>query len=208
MRRESALEPIYAESLAIPSAVQRRACSTRCAIGDTALYGHAMQQPATQPATESPDHQVRLRPVLDADIPEFFRFQCDAEGARMAAVIPRDAETFFPHWEKVLVNPEIIARAITLNGVLVGQIARFKLDDLDAVGYWIDRPYWGKGIASRGLSLFLDEVKTRPLYARAARHNAASIRVLERCGFALVKYITEPATDRFPECERCLFVLE
>lgn len=150
---------------------------------------------------------VRLRPATAADLPEFFRFQCDPEGARLAAVTPRDARTFFAHWEKVLADPAIIVRAITLDDALVGQIACFRLDGLDAVGYWIDRPCWGRGIATRALSLFLDEVKTRPLYARAARHNAASIRVLERCGFVLTGYQHSPATERFPACERAMFVL-
>jgi RimJ/RimL family protein N-acetyltransferase len=32
---------------------------------------------------------------------------------------------------------------------------------------------------------FLDVVQTRPLYARAAQDNAASIRVLQKCGFMI-----------------------
>ncbi len=51
-------------------------------------------------------------------------------------------------------------------------------------GYWIGREYWGKGIASAALADFLDVVEDRPLHARVAKHNAGSIRVLEKCGFA------------------------
>jgi RimJ/RimL family protein N-acetyltransferase len=53
------------------------------------------------------------------------------------------------------------------------------------VGYWIGREYWGKGIATRALSEFLGHVKVRPLYAHVAKHNIASIRVLEKCGFTI-----------------------
>ena len=43
------------------------------------------------------------------------------------------------------------------------------------VGYWIGREYWGKGVASRALALFLMEVDERPLHAYVATHNAGSL---------------------------------
>jgi RimJ/RimL family protein N-acetyltransferase len=43
----------------------------------------------------------------------------------------------------------------------------------------------GKGIATRALSEFLGQIAARPLYARVAKHNFASIRVLEKCGFTV-----------------------
>jgi RimJ/RimL family protein N-acetyltransferase len=55
------------------------------------------------------------------------------------------------------------------------------------VGYWIGREYWGRGVASRALALFLLEVDERPLHAHVAAHNAGSIRVLEKCGFRIVR---------------------
>ncbi len=62
------------------------------------------------------------------------------------------------------------------------------------VGYWIGREHWGKGIATRALTLLLTEVDTRPLHAHVAQHNAGSIRVLEKCGFRVVgeQTIEEP----------------
>jgi RimJ/RimL family protein N-acetyltransferase len=54
------------------------------------------------------------------------------------------------------------------------------------VTYWVGREDWGRGIATRALQEFLQLEATRPLYARAASDNAASIRVLTRCGFLLV----------------------
>ena len=44
----------------------------------------------------------------------------------------------------------------------------------------------GRGIASRALELLLDLVPARPLYARAASDNAASLRVLEKAGFQVI----------------------
>jgi RimJ/RimL family protein N-acetyltransferase len=40
-------------------------------------------------------------------------------------------------------------------------------------------------IATKALSEFLRLLKTRPLYARVAKDNIASIRVLEKCGFTI-----------------------
>jgi RimJ/RimL family protein N-acetyltransferase len=51
------------------------------------------------------------------------------------------------------------------------------------VTYWIDRAYWGRGIATAALRDLLAEVPERPLHARAAADNAGSRRVLEKCGF-------------------------
>lgn len=53
------------------------------------------------------------------------------------------------------------------------------------VGYWIGKEYWGKGIATQALSDFLGHVETRLLYAHVAKHNIASLRVLQKCGFTV-----------------------
>ena len=41
------------------------------------------------------------------------------------------------------------------------------------------------GLATRALAAFLHLVTERPLHAHVAKHNVASIRVLEKCGFSL-----------------------
>ena len=55
------------------------------------------------------------------------------------------------------------------------------------VGYWVGKEYWGKGIATQALAEFLNQVKTHPLVAHVAKHNVASRRVLEKCGFTFIK---------------------
>jgi RimJ/RimL family protein N-acetyltransferase len=49
-----------------------------------------------------------------------------------------------------------------------------------------DRALWGRGIATEALSAFLRLEQTRPLHAGVATHNAASIRVLQKCGSTLL----------------------
>ena len=54
------------------------------------------------------------------------------------------------------------------------------------VGYWLGKAYWGRGIASSALALFLEDERHRPLLATVAEHNAGSRRALEKVGFQLV----------------------
>ncbi len=126
----------------------------------------------------------------------------------MAVMNPRDEDAFHAHWKKILGDPSVIARAIVADGTLVGSINFFKLEGLDSVGYWIGREHWGRGFATRGLALLLEEVRIRPLHARAARQNGGSIRVLEKCGFVVTGYKVTPATERFPACEEAFLTLQ
>lgn len=150
---------------------------------------------------------IRLRAVETDDLPTLYRYQLDPEANRMAAVNPRNLETFYAHWAKTFNNPHVIARAILSDGVLVGHIACFRADEKDNVGYWVGKQYWGRGIASRALALLLEEVTTRPLYARVASHNVASLRVLTRFGFVVTRYQVSPPDERYLECEEAVLVL-
>lgn len=150
---------------------------------------------------------IELRAVVLGDLPTIYAYQLDPEANRMAVARPRSWEDFRSHWEQSLDDPKIVARVIVADGEVVGHISCFEMDGRENVGYWIDRAHWGKGIASRGLALFLEVVSRRPLHARAARSNAGSIRVLEKCGFVLTGYEWSEETERFPACEEAVFEL-
>ena len=49
----------------------------------------------------------------------------------------------------------------------------------------VDHAFRGRGIATETISAFVLLEQTRPLYAGVAKHNAASIRVLQKCGFVI-----------------------
>jgi RimJ/RimL family protein N-acetyltransferase len=150
---------------------------------------------------------IRLRTVERGDLPEMFLMQRDPESNRMAATIPRSAEAFDAHWADALCDPSVTAKAILLGEALVGFVGCFVRDSRPNVGYWISREYWGKGIASRALQLFLLEVPTRPLYAHVATNNGASLRVLQKCGFVIERVQASPGSDRYAECEEAILVL-
>ena len=86
------------------------------------------------------------------------------------------------HWATILQNPTGVNRAIVANGEVAGNIVCWEQEGERRIGYWIGREYWGQGIASQALSQFLNQIVERPLAAHVAKHNAASIRVLQKCG--------------------------
>jgi RimJ/RimL family protein N-acetyltransferase len=133
--------------------------------------------------------------------------QTDPESNRMAMTIPRTREAFDAHWAKTLANPDNSVMAILVREALVGNIYCFPMDGQYHVGYWIDRKYWGMGIASQALRLLLQEITRRPLVATAATSNGASLRVLQKCGFVIEQVRLSPASERYPECEETVLVL-
>ena len=152
------------------------------------------------------DH-IRLRNVEPDDLPQLSQMQLDPESNRLAMTIPRSAEAFEANWANALRDPSSTTKAILLGDALVGYALCFGRDGQANVGYWVSREHWGKGIASRALELLLLEVPTRPLYAHVATSNAASLRVLHKCGFVVERVQASPASDRYAACEEAVLVL-
>ena len=154
---------------------------------------------------------VALRPVQDGDLDAFFEQMRDPESVRMAAFTPPDPDdrnAFDAHMTRVRSSPGITMRAVTCDGRLAGSIASFPDGGQVEVTYWIDRPAWGKGVATQALALLLDEVPARPLYARAASDNAGSLRVLQKCGFTAVGTEKSFAAGRNEDIEETILRLD
>ena len=129
---------------------------------------------------------VTLRDVTEADLPVFFEFER----------IQRERDGGVPG-----AGPRSVHAA--LDGEHLGQRHRAQTDgtarrrgrgehaELGAVGRYarriLDRArLWGRGVATRALTLFLTEVDTRPLHAHVVNRNIGSVRVLEKCEFRIV----------------------
>lgn len=70
---------------------------------------------------------------------------------------------------------------------LVGMIGMVGDHDPVEIGYWIGRRHWGQGFATSAVELLVQEAQRRGiarLVAEVFPENAASMRVLEKCGFA------------------------
>ncbi|MFD9004031.1 GNAT family N-acetyltransferase [Streptomyces sp. NPDC059582] len=127
---------------------------------------------------------VSLRKVHDSDLPVFFRQMNDPESLRMAAFTPEDPadrDRFDDQWKRIRATS--LVRTVLVDGDVVGSAAVYGEPGEREVTYWVDRAYWGRGIATAALRALLDEVTERPLYARAAADNEGSLRVLRKCGF-------------------------
>lgn len=131
---------------------------------------------------------VQLRDVTGNDLPFLFEQQLDPEANRMAAFTalnPSDREAFMRKWAGILGDEAMMKQTILFDGRVAGHILSFVApwSGEREVTYWLGKEYWGKGIATQALEQFLRRQTARPLHARAAKDNVASIRVLEKCGF-------------------------
>lgn|SRR5512139_2957641 len=127
---------------------------------------------------------VHLRDVIESDLPIFYEQQLDPEATQMAAFPSREREAFMTHWAKIRRDETNVLKTILYHEQVAGNMGSWQQDDEREVGYWLGKEYWGKGIATQALTEFLQHVAQRPLYAHVVKHNIASIRVLEKCGFA------------------------
>lgn len=126
--------------------------------------------------------EVSLGPVTEQDLLTFWANQ---QNNRPDAGTPVHQSAFMARWRRILENPNAPVRTIVASGQVVGYMAHLQRKDLPEVCYELGRPHWGKGYATAALRQFLCAINVRPLYARAAKDNAASIRVLEKCGFSI-----------------------
>src|SRR6202167_4197166 len=132
-------------------------------------------------------------------------YSCTATRRAQPVQDPQTAQTSAG---QVKEQAEVTNRIITLDGRLVGSIASFVVDGDTEVTYWIDRSFWGQGIASRALALFLESVSVRPLFARAASDNVRSLKVLQRAGFAIISTEISFANGRDREIEETILRLD
>ncbi|WP_020140794.1 GNAT family N-acetyltransferase [Streptomyces sp. 351MFTsu5.1] len=154
--------------------------------------------------------QIALREVHDSDLPVFFRQMNDPEALHMAAFTPKDPgdrDSFDAHWKRIRAS-DAVHRTVLADGDVVGSAAVYGEPGEREVTYWIDRAYWGRGIATAALRELLVQVPERPLYARAAADNAGSLRVLHKCGFRVTAEASGYANARGAEIDELVLALE
>lgn len=151
---------------------------------------------------------VTLRATTAADVAALFEMQADPESNLLAGTKPRTREVFAAVWEKILQDGKVHACVIESGGAVVGSINMFQADGHDCVGYWISRAHWGRGIASQALAQFLIREPRRPLRATVSTANAASLRILQRCGFRRTGTRMGEETERYLPREVAEMLLE
>ena len=177
-----------------------------------------MPFPAFATVTSLETERLRLRPSSPADAPAITPLISEWEVARHTARIPHPyPENGAEEWLALASAEREAGRGLSLvieeraTGRLIGCIGLETGDEEDRleIGYWLGRPYWGRGYATEAVraltawALALPGV--RQVHADVYPDNPASARVLEKAGFRQVGRGTRPAPARGGEKEVLLY---
>lgn len=151
---------------------------------------------------------ITLRPSIVEDIEKFFEFQLDTEANYLAAFSakdPNDKKAYLEKYTKLLHNPTVNMQTIVRGNTVIGTVTKYEIDGDAEITYWIDKPFWGQGVATKALQMFLELERKRPIFGHVAFDNFGSQQVLEKCGF--VKIGTEKgfANARQSEIEEFVY---
>lgn len=155
-------------------------------------------------------NQIKLRKTQESDLEFLFQFQLNQEANYLAAFTPKDPTdktAYFEKYTKHINDPTINMQTILVDGTIIGSIAKFEMKGDTEITYWIDREFWGKGIATTALKNFLAIESTRPIFGRVAFDNIGSQQVLEKCGFIRIGKDKGFANARQTEIEEFIYKL-
>ncbi|WP_244493651.1 GNAT family N-acetyltransferase [Aureimonas sp. AU4] len=152
-----------------------------------------MRSPSDSEEPSSPrliTRSLALRGLSLDDAPAIAALLQDRRIAEMTARIPhpytlRDAETYISS------PPDDWVRAVDRleDGALVGIVSLRSLERRGQleIGYWIGRPFWNRGYATQAAQTVIDHafagLEAEVVEARCRAVNAASRRVIAKCGF-------------------------
>ena len=100
-------------------------------------------------------NNITLTKTEKDDLNAFFQFQLDKEANYLAAFTskdPNDKTAYIEKYTKFLTDPTINMQTIKVNDEIVGSIAKFVIENEVGITYWIDRKFWGQGIATIALN--------------------------------------------------------
>lgn len=154
--------------------------------------------------------KIILRKTEIEDLELFFIFQLDYDANYLAAFTskdPTDKTAYLEKYTKLLNDRTINMRTIIVDNVIAGSIAKFEMEGKAEITYWIDKKFWGKGVATKALEDFLIIENRRPIFGRVAFDNFASQKVLEKCGFVKIGKDKGFANARQTETEEFIYKL-
>ena len=151
-----------------------------------------------------------LRPWEDGDAPVLYRWASDPEVGPRAGWPPHTSQAnSLEIIHGALSLPETYAMVLKETGEPVGSIGLFTPDvpcpDLPVpegmaqmeLGYWVARPYWGRGLAPEASAALLDRgfgaLNCAVIQCCHFDFNQQSKRVIEKLGFTC--FATEDAAD-------------
>ncbi|WP_294326610.1 GNAT family N-acetyltransferase [uncultured Chryseobacterium sp.] len=151
---------------------------------------------------------ISLRPTIVADLETLFKIQLDEEASYQAAFTSKDSqnkEAYLAKYTRLLNDPTVNNQTIIVDDAIVGSIAKFVMEGDAEITYWIDKKFWGQGVATTALENLLILEKTRPVFGRVAFDNLGSQKVLEKCGFVKIGTDKGFANARQMEIEEFIY---
>jgi RimJ/RimL family protein N-acetyltransferase len=153
---------------------------------------------------------IELRDLEDDDLDAVFEMMRDRRSVELAAFTasePDDRDAFDAWMAAQRASADVAQFVVTERGGFAGTAAAFTVDGDREVTYWIAPHARGRGVATEALQLLVSREAVRPLFARVAAHNAASIAVLARAGFTEVSRDTAFAPGLGRDTEEIVFTL-
>ena len=140
--------------------------------------------------------RILLRPWRDDDAEALFKYASDPDVGPRAGWLPHKSveesreviKNFFSNEDTWAIELKETSEIIGCIGYLRASMSNLKIAETECeVGYWIAKPYWGKGICTEALRLVIDycfNVKIfTTLWGDYFPENLASGKVMEKCGF-------------------------
>ena len=138
------------------------------------------------------NNPLLLRPIRTKDARAYFEIFGDPEICRYDDFSPiteeeslSDVVHILDQYARQDPNTEL-AIELAGEGKMIGVFTVLCGRKYRYIGYHFNRTYWGRGYATMIVKMYLDSLKPAErslIRARVDSQNAASIRVLEKCGF-------------------------
>jgi ribosomal-protein-alanine N-acetyltransferase len=151
--------------------------------------------------------RLLLRPVCAADLPKVAALMADYAVAKNLSTAPHpytlaDAQAFFARHSESRASGggHVFALIRKSDGAFIGKNGLHAKDGVVEMGYWLGKPYWGRGFgteaARRVLAFGFDELKLERIVAGWFEDNTASGRILAKLGFAATETIERDCLAR------------
>ena len=140
--------------------------------------------------------RIILRPWLESDAAALFKYASDPDVGPRAGWPPHKSveesreviKNFFSNEDTWAIELKETSEIIGCIGVLRAFVSNLKIAENECeIGYWVAKPYWGKGICTEALRLVIDYCfnvnKFNAIWGDYFPENPASGKVMEKCGF-------------------------
>lgn len=160
--------------------------------------------------------RLLLRPWRESDAAALFKYACDPDVGPVAGWPPHTSveesleiiRTVFAAPETYAVVPKEVGEPVGCCGIMRSDglhTADMKCGEAE-IGYWIGKPYWGRGFIPEAVGALLsrafDELALDAVWCGYYEGNTKSKRVVEKCGFRFHhtnRDILSPLRDRRTE---------